>query len=298
MTRRGSAWLLGAVAGLAWAGLVAADENIRGAGVERTIDCAGGDVTISGSGHNLTLTGRCPRVTMSGTGSVLHVEELGRLTLSGVNQRVEWVQGLDGATPRITKSGIGNEVIQVKGGAAVRSGGSRHSSGGVQAGPGGTTVESDGAKVTIGANGVTVQDAAGTTTTVRGGRDKDKVTVKSGDSTVAVDGTAGTVTVAGGGATVRAKGGSVVVVENDQERAYDCAGGTATIQSNDNELTLRNCPELIVNGNRNTLTLEGGVKLIRVLGNANRITWSEGINGRAPNVESLGNGNTVSRSAR
>jgi hypothetical protein len=281
--RSGPAWLLGALVGLAWAGLAAADENIQGMGVNRTIDCAG----------------RCPRVTLSGSGSVLHVEELGRLAVSGVNQRVEWVKGLDGAAPRIHNSGIGNEVVQVKAGGSARSSG--RSSGGVQTGPGGTTVESGDAKVTIGAGGITVEGADGTTTTAttRRGRDKDKVTVTaSGGTTVAIDGSAGTVTVGGTGATARGRAGSVTVIENDQERTYDCAGGTATIQGNDNVLTLRNCPELIVNGNSNTLTLQGGVRLIRALGNENQITWSEGVGGKVPNVETLGSGNNISRSGK
>jgi hypothetical protein len=263
----GPARLLGAVAGLAlaWAAAAAADETIQGAGVKRTIDCAGGAVTINGTGHDLTLTGRCPRVVVSGTGSVVHVAELGRLTVSGLNQRVEWVKGLDGAEPAIQKSGLGVEVVQVNGGraAGARSGSSRSSGGAsVQAGPAGTTIESDGSRVTVGAGGVTVEAADGTPTT-----------------------------------TTR-KAGSITVMENDQERTYDCAGGTATIQGNDNVLTLRNCPELVVNGNNNAITLQTGVKLIRALGNGNGITWSQGLGGQAPRIESLGSKNDIKRSGR
>jgi hypothetical protein len=289
MRGRGPAWLLGAVAGLAWMGTAAADEDIRGVGITRTIDCAGGEVRITGTSHRLTLSGRCERVVLSGTGSTLHVESLGRLTVSGINHRVEWVEGLDGNAPRIQKSGIGNEVVQVKAGAAATSRGSA----GTGQGSGTIAVEGEGGQVTIGGDGVTVQDKG----TRR--RDKDKVTVNSGGTTVAIDGSTGTVTV-GGPATAKASGGKagVTVAESGLERAYDCAGGSAVIQGNDNMLTLRNCPELVVHGNSNTLTLQGGVKLIRALGNANEITWSQGVDGGAPNVESLGSGNNIKRSGR
>jgi hypothetical protein len=297
MTGRGPMWLLGAVVGLAWMGSAAADENIQGLGIQRTVDCEGGTVTITGTSHRLTLRGRCDRVVLSGTGSVVHVESLGRVTVSGVNNRVEWERGLDGNDPRIQKSGINNEVVQVKGGGSASSRGSSGSrkgsgSGSVDVGGGAVVVEDGRDRVTVGSDGVTVESGSG-----KSGR-KDKVVVDSGGTTVTVDNSSGTVKAGGGTVRSSGKAGTLTVAENDQERTYDCAGGTAVIQGNDNVLTLRNCPELIVNGNSNTLTLQGPVRVIRALGNENEITYSQGADGKAPNVESLGSGNNISRSGK
>jgi hypothetical protein len=92
--------------------------------------------------------------------------------------------------------------------------------------------------------------------------------------------------------------GSITVRESDGEKLYNCAGGTATVEGSGNTLTLRNCPNLVVNGDRNTITLQFGARLIRVAGDQNRITWSAGEHGSAPTVEDVGSGNTVKRAGR
>jgi DUF3060 family protein len=293
-TARGPVWLLCAT-GLA-AGTVTAQEpiDIKGVSVTRTIDCAGGAVVVTGTSHNLTLTGRCPRVTLSGTASVVHIGSLGRLTVSGMNHRVEWETGLDGKDPVVQNSGINNQVVKAKGGATSgsASSGTRAQAGSasVETGAGGVVVSSGSSRVTVGESGAVSVESTGA------GAQKDKVTVNAGGTSVAVDGTAGTVHVGTGAAGSATKGTTVNVVDSDGERTLDCGGGTANVAGGENVLTLRNCSVLVVGGSENVITLQGPVSSIRLLGNENAVTWSQGAGGKPPSVEMVGSGNTVKRS--
>lgn len=291
---RGPVWLLCAT-GLAAAGTVTAQEpiDIKGVSVTRTIDCAGGNVVITGTSHNLTLTGRCPRVTLSGTASVVHIESLGRLSVSGMNHRVEWEKGLDGSDPRVQNSGINNQVVQAKGGstAASASSGTRAQAGSasVETGAGGVVVRSGDSRITVGESGAVSVESTGA------GGQKEKVTVNAGGTSVAVDGTAGTVQV-GTGATASSGKATVNVLDSDGHRTLDCGGGTANVAGGENVLTLRNCSVLVVSGSENVITLQGPVSSIRLLGNENAVTWSQGAGGKPPSVEMVGSGNDVKRS--
>jgi hypothetical protein len=88
---------------------------------------------------------------------------------------------------------------------------------------------------------------------------------------------------------------SIVIDERQLDQVFDCAGGSASVESGDNRLTLRDCRELTVTGAENEIVLEGPVRAIRLLGNDNAVRWSEGEDGRAPRVETRGSGNRVSR---
>jgi hypothetical protein len=271
--------LLGVGVGLcvSAAALAAAEDvvSIRGAGIKRTLTCDHREVVATGTGHRLTLLGRCARVTLTGTGHVVHVERLGRASISGMNNRIEWEHALEGERPRVSITGVNNSAVRVGQEGAVSQGES-----GDAEPEGGVAVEGDSGSVVVGPGGITVD---GKKSSRRG-----RVTVAGDGGTVSVEGESGTVRVTGAAATVS-------VAENGLRRSYDCAFGQAEVRGNDNELTLRNCRQVTVSGSRNALTLEGPVRLIRVPGDDNRVVWSHGVDGKAPSVETAGSGNSITR---
>jgi hypothetical protein len=260
--RRSSALsLLGVGVGLCLSA-AAADEDvvsIRGAGIKRTLTCDGREVVATGTGHRLTLLGRCQRVTLTGTGHVVRVERLGRASISGMNNTIEWEHALEGERPRVSITGVNNSAVRVEGGRVVATPEEGEADAGRESG---VAVEGDSGSVVVGPGGITIE----------GGKSSRR----------------GRVTVVGDGATVS-------IGENGLRRTYDCAGGQAEVLGNDNQLTLRNCPKVTVSGNRNALTLEGPVRLIRVPGDDNRVNWSQGVDGQAPSVETAGSGNSITR---
>ena len=251
--------------------------SIRGAGIKRTLTCDEREVVATGTGHRLTLLGSCRRVTLTGTGHVVRVERLGRASVSGMNNRIEWEHALEGTRPRVSITGVNNSAVRVGGGEddATAEGGD------VSEPEGGIAVEGETGSVVIGPGGITIDGKKGSR---RGGR----VTVGSDDGTVTVEGVSGTVRVTGGGATLS-------VTESGLKRSYDCGGGPAEVRGHDNALTLRDCSQLTVSGSRNTLTLEGAVRLIRVPGDDNRVSWSLGTDGKPPSIETSGSGNSITR---
>jgi DUF3060 family protein len=83
-----------------------------------------------------------------------------------------------------------------------------------------------------------------------------------------------------------------LVVRSNENKAYDCRGGSLTVDGGSNVLTLRNCAELIVNGGDNTIDA-GVVESIEVSGADNRITWTESADGRRPRISNEGEGNVI-----
>jgi hypothetical protein len=103
--------------------------------------------------------------------------------------------------------------------------------------------------------------------------------------------------------------GDISVVEDKQTGVRDCAGGVASVASNKNVLTLKNCKKVSVAGNKNVLTLEGckalevpgnentvkagTVKSIDTMGNKNTVTYKPGPKKEKPSISNLGNGNKI-----
>jgi DUF3060 family protein len=260
---RGSigAWLLGtAAAGLLAPPAAADDHTVQAVNVERTIACDGRGVAIHGAGNRLTLRGRCPQVSIDGTGHVVHVERLGSASIAGLDNRLEWEQSLRGDQPDIDITGVNNRAVRAKGGSGPAPAAS--------ADGGGLVVEGDSSRVVLGPGGISVEGKS------KGRRDGSV-----------------TVTTAEPAAAPR----SITVEEGDLNRSYDCAGGGATVEGGENQLTLRRCPELTVSGAENRIVLVGPVRLIRLLGNDNTVEWSEGEGGKAPRIENPGSGNRVMR---
>src|SRR5262245_16941350 len=188
LTVSGRGWVLWVAAGLV-AGPAAAQEpiTVTGVGVQRTIDCDGRRVEITGSDNRLTLRGRCDAVAVSGTHNVVQVEGLGRVSITGINHRVEWEYALRGDQPSVSKSGIGNEVVQVKAQARESAPSGRTTRRGDVVVEG--NAEGGGHRVTIGDGGISVDSGGGRSS--QGGKG-------SGD-----------------------RAGSITVVENELVRSYD-----------------------------------------------------------------------------
>jgi hypothetical protein len=104
--------------------------------------------------------------------------------------------------------------------------------------------------------------------------------------------------------------GDINITKNEQTGTKDCAGGTATVSSNENTLTLKNCAKVVVEGSENKLTLEGtatlevpgnknnvkagAVKSINTMGNDNAVTYKPGAGGKKPAIANLGSRNKIS----
>jgi hypothetical protein len=83
-----------------------------------------------------------------------------------------------------------------------------------------------------------------------------------------------------------------IVVRSNENKTYDCRGGSLTVEGGFNVLTLRNCSELIVNGGENTIDA-GVLDAIEVAGADNKITWTESPDGRRPRITNEGEGNVI-----
>jgi hypothetical protein len=250
--------------GAAAASHAAADELvIQGLNIVRTITCDDRDVVIHGASNRLTLRGRCAQVSVDGASHVIHVEALGRADVTGVDNRLEWEHGLDGDQPKIEITGMGNSAGRVDAAAAPRRGGSGKPQDSV-------VVQGDSGRVVVGPNGISVEN-----------RSKERRDGKAAKTTDA----------AGEPAAPR----TLTIDQGDQQRTYDCAGGSAEVEGGQNRLTLRRCPELTVSGADNRIVMVGPVRLIRLEGNDNTVEWSEGEGDRPPKVETAGTGNRVLR---
>jgi hypothetical protein len=86
---------------------------------------------------------------------------------------------------------------------------------------------------------------------------------------------------------------SVVVLESNISRSYDCHGGNGTVNGNLNSLTFRNCAAVVVNGNQNTVDA-GTVASLTAIGNGNKVSWTPGAEGRQPKIANLGTNNVIS----
>ena len=83
---------------------------VEGMSQRLTVACGTEGAKVQGMGNTVTLTGACATVLVEGSDNTVHIATLGRLTVAGMNNKVYWTSGIDGATPKITKEGVGNIV--------------------------------------------------------------------------------------------------------------------------------------------------------------------------------------------
>jgi hypothetical protein len=102
----------------------------------------------------------------------------------------------------------------------------------------------------------------------------------------------------------------ISITDDNTSGTKDCGGGKASIVSNKNSLTLKNCVTVSVAGNDNSASLDGSnalsiagnrntvkaglVKSINLIGNKNTVTYKLGPKNEKPSISDVGTGNTVS----
>lgn len=96
---------------------VAADGKwvVQGQGREEAHVCAANeDIEVNGQGHTLTFTGPCRTIRVNGQGNTVTTDAAANIVANGMNNTVSWKNGTDGKKPKISVSGIGNAVPQLK----------------------------------------------------------------------------------------------------------------------------------------------------------------------------------------
>ena len=83
---------------------------VEGMSQKLTVACGNEGAHVQGAGNTVTLTGTCTSVHVEGQNNTVHIATLGSLKVEGMGNKVFWANGIDGATPKITKEGMGNSV--------------------------------------------------------------------------------------------------------------------------------------------------------------------------------------------
>jgi ABC-type Fe3+-hydroxamate transport system substrate-binding protein len=111
---------------------IASADRVYNAVVSGSHDCnKEGDVVLNMAGGRFTLTGACDKVIINGASSSVAIEsakktvvsglgnsvDIGaaeKIVVSGADNTVTWRKGLGGERPKVSSSGTGNTVNQVK----------------------------------------------------------------------------------------------------------------------------------------------------------------------------------------
>jgi hypothetical protein len=270
---------------------------VEGISQRLTLACASGGAHVQGSGNTVTLTGPCESVLVEGQNNTVHIATLGSLKVAGMGNKVYWSAGIGGATPKVTKEGMGNTVERkapadtdapapkpqtttpsTGSGTASATASSPTSSAAATAKPGNPTltVGSGDRKVAMGAGG-----------------DGASMSAKRGDPAPAKPAASSARTASTAPAT--GNGLPILVPTNQQVKTMDCDGRAVSVQGNGNRLTLKGqCGPVTVGGNENILDI-GSTTRIDTSGNRNVVKYRELVNDKAPVVTSGGSGNRVSR---
>jgi hypothetical protein len=275
---------------------------VEGMSQRLTVACGTEGAKVQGMGNTVTLTGPCSTVLVEGSDNTVHIASLGRLTVAGMNNKVYWTAGIDGATPKITKEGVGNTVSQktpadtgaptakpqtttpssgTGSGTASATASTPSSSAAATAKPGNPTltVGSGDKKVAMGASG-----------------DGAAMSAKRGDPAPARPAATSARSASGAsGAAATGSGLPILVPTNQQVKTMACDGRAVSVQGNGNRLTLRGqCGPVTVGGNENILEV-GSTTRIDTSGNRNVVKYRELVDDKAPVVTSGGTGNRVSK---
>jgi hypothetical protein len=271
---------------------------VEGMSQRLTVACGAEGAKVQGMGNTVTLTGPCSTVLVEGSDNTVHIATLGRLTVAGMNNKVYWTAGIDGAAPKITKEGIGNTVEKK-----------------TPADSGAPAAKPQTATPSTGSGSGTASATASTPTSSAAATAKPgnpTLTVGSGDKKVSMG-------ASGDGASVSARKGEpaparpassarstssapptgvgtpILVPINQQVKTMECEGRAVSVQGNGNRLTLKGtCGPVTVGGNDNILDV-GATTWIDTSGNRNVVKYRELVNDKAPRITSGGSGNRVSR---
>ena len=213
---------------------------VEGMSQRLTVACGTEGAKVQGMGNTVTLTGACATVLVEGSDNTVHIATLGRLTVAGMNNKVYWTSGIDGATPKITKEGVGN-IVEKKtpadSGPATAKPQTTPSTTTPSSGGGTATATAIDADIIDDGDGQAGQSDAGGRRRWPCGRYGRGRWRSLGERDEERDGPgqAGVEHV-GGGAGV---GTPIVVPTNQQVKTMDCEGRAVSVQGNANRLTLR-----------------------------------------------------------
>jgi hypothetical protein len=269
---------------------------VEGMSQRLTVACGTEGAKVQGMGNTVTLTGTCATVLVEGSDNTVHIATLGRLTVAGMNNKVYWTSGIDGATPKITKEGVGNVVAKktpadteapVAKPQTAPSATTPSSGGGAATATASTPTSSTTASAKPGNPTLTVGSGAGTVAMGAGGSGGPSVSAKKTATT--------THTASTSSASAAGVGTPILVPTNQQVRTIDCEGRAVSVQGNANRLTLKGrCGPITVGGNENILDV-GSTTRIDTSGNRNVVKYRELVDDKAPVVSSGGTGNRVSK---
>jgi hypothetical protein len=78
----------------------------------KSYDCDGKVYKLSAVKSDLTFSGKCEELIVTGTDNKIHVENVGKIKVEGVNNKITYGEGIDGKKPSIDNSGVNNTVEQ------------------------------------------------------------------------------------------------------------------------------------------------------------------------------------------
>ena len=276
---------------------------VEGLSQRLTVACGAAGAHVQGTGNTVTLTGACGDVLVEGSNNTVRIATLGNLKVSGMGNKVYWTNGIDGATPKITKEGMGNSVERK---APADSPGPTPTA---SAAPTTSAPAKPAAGGTASATASTPSSGAAATASPGA----PSMTVSKGGKTVGMGASAGGASM---GATKRGEpapakpmaspssapaassmgtGVPIVVGNNQQVKTLECEGRAVSVSGNGNKLTLKGqCGPISVGGNENILHV-GATTRIDTSGNRNVVTYHDLVENKAPVVTSGGTGNRISR---
>jgi hypothetical protein len=282
---------MAAVAGVCLPTPAAAQRQVvEGMSQRLTVACGADGVKVQGASNTVTLTGTCGVVLVEGSNNTVHIGTLGRLTVAGMNNKVFWSNGIDGAAPKITKEGIGNTVEK-----------KTPADSDAPAKPSTTTPSTGGGT----AGATAASPSGGATATAAPGNPT--LTVGSGNKRVGMGASAGGAGMsakrgdpaparpASSSASSTGSGLPILVPTNQNVKTMECEGRAVSVQGNGNRLTLKGrCGPVTVGGNENILDV-GSTTRIDTSGNRNVVKYRELVDDKAPVVTAGGSGNRVSK---
>ena len=269
---------------------------VEGMSQRLTVACGSEGAKVQGMGNTVTLTGPCSTVLVEGSDNTVHIASLGRLTVAGMNNKVYWTAGIDGAAPKITKEGIGNTVSQKTpadtGAPAARPQTTAPSSGSGTAAATATTPTSSAAATAKPGNPTLAVGSGDKKVSMGASGDGASMSARRGEPAPARPASSAR---GSSGAAATGSGLPILVPTNQQVKTMDCDGRAVSVQGNGNRLTLRGqCGPVTVGGNENILDV-GATTRIDTSGNRNVVRYRELVNDKAPVVTSGGTGNRVSK---
>jgi hypothetical protein len=284
---------IAAVTGICLAAPAAAQRQVvEGMSQRLTVACGPDGVKVQGASNTVTLTGSCGVVLVEGSNNTVHIGTLGRLTVAGMNNKVFWSNGIDGAAPKITKEGLGNSVEKktpADSDAPAKPSTTTPSTGGGTAGATASS-PSGGATATAAPGNPTLTVGSGNKRVAMGASAGGAgMSAKRGDPAPARPATSSSSSASAG------SGVPILFPTNQNVKTMECDGRAVSVQGNGNRLTLKGrCGPITVGGNENILDV-GSTTRIDTSGNRNVVKYRELVEDKAPVVTSGGNGNRVSK---